>query len=119
MYLYLYWCRLELELASCEQVVGRPLPRRSHFVQSPNYPQAMAVGSLKLRGLRIALNSSNKYAFRPPEFQIDHLVIGGGMPRTLPFSFLVFLLPLSSQVSWDLPSPASLCSVILRKAHIS
>ena len=52
----------------------------------------MDFASSKLRGLCIALNSSSKYAFRPPEFQIDHLVIGGGMSRTLAFSFLARFL---------------------------
>ena len=42
----------------------------------------MDFGSPKLRGLRIALNSANKYTVRPPEFQVDHFVIGGGMSRT-------------------------------------
>ena len=52
--------------------------------------------SSKLRGLRIALNSSNKYTFPPQEFQVDHFVIGGGMSRTwlshsLPRSYHRFL----------------------------
>ena len=33
----------------------------------------------KLCGLRIALNLSNNYTLRSPEFKVDHLVIGGGM----------------------------------------
>lgn len=31
-----------------------------------------------VRGLSAALNSSGRYPFRPPDFQVDHLVIGGG-----------------------------------------
>jgi hypothetical protein len=31
-----------------------------------------------VRSLSVALNSATKYAFRPPEFDVDYLIIGGG-----------------------------------------
>ena len=37
---------------------------------------------LNTRWITHSLNSSRKYTFRLPGFQIDHLVIGGGMSRT-------------------------------------
>ncbi|TBU33272.1 NAD dehydrogenase [Dichomitus squalens] len=34
---------------------------------------------MQVRGLRAALNSTNKYKFKSPEYAVDHLVIGGGV----------------------------------------
>ena len=76
----------------------------------------MDFGSSKLRGLRIALYSSNKYAFLP------------GSPyghRRWYVTRPAFLIPRYAltitffQVSWDLPSLASLRLAILTKLHLS
>jgi len=84
-------------------------------------PRKMALGSSKLRGLHIALNSSNNYTFRPPVFQVDYLVIGGGMSSTYAGLLIPHYILTTTffQVSWDSPSLASLCSAIRRKAHRS
>lgn len=34
------------------------------------------------RGLAAALNASGKYMFRPPEFEVDHLIVGAGKYAT-------------------------------------